>query len=53
MIVVFVDIRNITESGWRAQDGGRAQWWQLRRQWGKNFGVKGKGHEIQRIPMLL
>ena len=38
-LVVFVDIMNIKESGWQ--------------QWGKNFGAKGKGHEIQQIPMLL
>ena len=29
---MFVDIMNIKESEWR--------------QWGKNFGVKGKGHKI-------
>ena len=46
-LVVFVDIMNIRV--WRAWDGSRALW----RQWGKNFGVKGKGHEIQWIPMLL
>ena len=46
-LVVFVDIMNIRV--WHAWDGGQALW----RQWGKNFGVKGKGHKIQWIPMLL
>ena len=34
-LVVFMDIMNISESGWQ--------------QWGKNFSVKGKGHKIQQI----
>lgn len=42
--MVFVDIMNIKESGWCAWNGGSAG--------GKNFSVKGKGYEIQQIPML-
>ena len=46
-LLVFMDIMNSNECGYHARDGGRAQWQQLEWQWGKNFSVKGKVHEIQ------